>query len=100
MKQRRYHKNVMRTSNSVARASRPSPRPGAAASCAAERSGRCSHPGNVRDSPDAQAQLPEGTGRGDFRYRLAWPQAGSIDVREGVFCDALLVVVYVKMAER
>ena len=40
--------------------------------------------------------LPEGTGRGDFRHHLARPQAGSVDIGDGVFCDALLFVVHVE----
>jgi hypothetical protein len=34
--------------------------------------------------------LPEGTGRGDFRHHFAGPQAGSVDIGDGVFSDALL----------
>ena len=40
--------------------------------------------------------LPEGTGGGYFRHHLARPQARSVDVGDGVFCDALLFVVHVE----
>src|SRR5438445_5530447 len=36
--------------------------------------------------------FPEVTGRRDFGDRLAGPQAGSIDIGDGVFGDALLLV--------
>ena len=40
--------------------------------------------------------LPEGTGGHDFCHDLSWPQAGSIDIGDGVFSDALLFVVHVE----
>ena len=105
MRQCAYHKNVKRTSNSAA--AHPGLSPAALIRLAGLRLGPTRQlpvwPDEVagvaiRETFEIVLMLrlsfPEWTGRGDLRHRLARPQAGTIDVGDGVFCDALLFVVH------